>query len=186
MEILTKENLRLRYDEVLEKIKDGAIFIYPTDTIYGIGCNALDKKAIEKIRTIKGRPDSPLSIWVPSIKWIKTNCDTKKAQGWLQKLPGPYTLILPLKNKNAVAENVTLTDSIGVRLPDHWFKKVVEDLNFPIITTSANKTGEPFMTSLEMLDSNIEKEVEFMIYEGEKNGRPSKLIHIGKEEVIER
>ena len=53
MEILTKENLRLRYDEVLEKIKDGVIFIYPTDTIYGIGCNALNKKAIEKIRTIK-------------------------------------------------------------------------------------------------------------------------------------
>lgn len=186
MEVLTKDNLRLRYDEILEKIRGGAIFIYPTDTIYGIGCNALDKKAVEKIRTIKGRPDSPLSIWVPSIKWIEKNCDTKKAKEWIKKLPGSYTLIIPLKNKTAIAENVTLTDSIGVRLPDHWFRKVVEDLNFPIITTSANKAGEPFMTSLEMLDPDVEREVEFMVYEGEKIGRPSKLINVSKKEEIER
>ena len=52
MEILTKTELRLRYNEILQKIAAGAIFIYPTDTIYGIGCNALNEKSVTKIRKI--------------------------------------------------------------------------------------------------------------------------------------
>ena len=56
--------------------------------------------------------------------------------------------------------------------------KVVEKLGVPMVTTSANKTGKPFMTKLENLDSDIEKEVEFMIYEGEKGGRPSQIVDL--------
>ena len=53
METLTKTELRLRYTEIAERIRNGAVFIYPTDTIYGIGCGALDKNAVEKIRRLK-------------------------------------------------------------------------------------------------------------------------------------
>jgi len=189
MEILTKTELRVRLDEVIENIREGAIFIYPTDTIYGIGCNALNQKSVQKIREIKQRQNNPFSIWVPSIEWIKNNfIMTAKSKKWLDKLPGPYTLIMQLKESKSLPDNINPTedDFIGVRLPEHWFSKIVEMLNFPLVTTSVNKTGEPFMTSLEDLDPEIQKKVEFIIYEGDKNGRPSKIVNVEKEDILER
>lgn len=188
MEILTQSELRMRYPEVLDKIKSGAVFIHPTDTIYGLGCNALDAKAVEKIRKLKEQFTKPFSIWVPSIEWIRKNCVVdSKGEEWLAKLPGPYTLILKLKNKNSVSNPVVLRgNTLGVRYPYHWFKKVIGDLDFPIITTSANKTSQTFMMTIENLDADIQKEVEFMIYEGEKNGRPSKIINLVEGSVKER
>lgn len=188
MEILTKKELELRKEEFTKKILSGAVFIHPTDTIYGLGCNALDEKAVERIRKIKERTDNPFSVWAPSLKWIKDNCVVdKKAEEWLKKLPGPYTLVLKLKNKKAVAKAVIPnTDNLGVRIPEHWFSKVVESLNLPIVTTSVNKAGQAFMTRLEDLEAQILGKVDFMIYEGEKQARPSKIIDLVKGEVKER
>jgi len=189
MEILTRTELRVRLDEIIENIRDGAIFIYPTDTIYGIGCNALNQKSVQKIRDIKQRQTNPFSIWVPSLDWVKENfIVTSKVKRWLEKLPGPYTLILQLKKSNSLPENINPAggDFIGVRAPDHWFSKIIEMLDFPIVTTSVNKAGEPFMTSLEDLDPDIQKEVEFIVYEGNKNGRPSKIVNVEKEDILER
>jgi len=188
MEILTRTELRVRFSEILEKINEGSIFIYPTDTIYGIGCSALNDKAVQQIREIKGgRSSAPFSIIVPSINWVKKNCTiNQKGQKWLEKLPGPYTIILPLKNRT-IAENIAPNvETIGIRYLDHWFSEVVAKLGIPIVTTSANKTGEPFMTSLENLDPEIENSVEFIIYEGPKEGRPSRLINVEKDEILER
>ncbi len=187
MEILTKTELQLRFDEIVEKISDGAVFIHPTDTIYGIGCNALNAKAVAKIRELKRREATPFSIWVPSPEWIRENCILKKGGKELDDLPGPVTLVLKLKGKNSLAKNVAPgTDTIGVRLPDHWLGKVIEKLGFPIVTTSANKEGRPFMTSIENLDPEIKEGVEFMIYEGPKEGRPSKIINLVEGKVKER
>jgi L-threonylcarbamoyladenylate synthase len=137
---------------------------------------------------MKERGDKPFSIWVPSIKWIKENCVVDAlTEKELDKLPGAYTFILKLKKKRIVANEVTFgKTTIGVRYPDHWFSKVVEKLGFPIVTTSANKTGEKFMTSLENLDKDIEKNVEFIIYEGPKEGKPSKIINLVEGTVKER
>ncbi len=188
METLTKAELGKRYAEILLKIKQGAVFIHPTDTIYGLGCNALDEKAVQQLRTLKEQFQQPFSVWVPSLEWVRENCVIdRKTDEWLAKMPGPYTLILKLKNTKAVAAAVTLKrNTLGVRLPQHWFNKVVQDGGIPIVTTSANKTSQPFMTRPEDLDKEIEKEVEFMIYEGEKNGRPSKIIDIVGGKVKER
>ncbi|MBU0470614.1 MAG: threonylcarbamoyl-AMP synthase [Nanoarchaeota archaeon] len=188
MEILTRTELKLRYQQILKKITEGAIFIYPTDTIYGIGCDATNAKSVEKIRKLKERPDTPLSVWVPSVKWIENNCITnKEVKESLKELPGSVTLIMGLKNKKAVADNVSPgLKTIGIRIPDHWFNKVVADLNLPIITTSANRAGQPFMTSIENLDQKIEVGIEFLIYEGEKTGKPSKIVDLVKKEVKER
>ena len=188
MKFLTKTELRLRFDEICKKIEDGAVFIHPTDTIYGLGCNAQNKKAVKKIRQLKERFDKPFSIWTPSIDWIKDNCRiNKNAEWWLEQLPGPYTFILKKKNADIIAENVTLKlNSIGVRYPDHWFSNIVKEINIPTITTSANKAGQPFMTCLDDLDPEIKKGTDFIIYEGEKKARPSKIINLVKEEVKER
>src|SRR3989344_5438521 len=187
-ETITKTELRMRFAEIAEQIGKGAVFIYPTDTIYGIGCNALDKKAVDKIRQLKERPTNPFSIIAPSKKWITENCIiTKEAKEWLNKLPGPYTLILKLKNKNAITKNVNQEqETIGIRIPDHWFSKVVSEIGFPIVTTSVNRSGKPFMTSLEDIDPAIRKGVDFLIYEGEKKGRPSKIINVVEGKVKER
>lgn len=188
MEILTKTELKLRYNEILEKISNGAVFIYPTDTIYGIGCSALDKKAVQKIRKLKERSDSPFSVWVPSLDWIKDNCAVgKDGKEWLNKLPGPVTLIVKIKNEKAVADNVNLgRKTIGVRIPNHWFHQVVKELNLPIVTTSANVAGQPFMTSIENLDSKIKVGIDFIIYEGPKEGKPSKIVNLVEGKVEER
>ncbi len=188
MEILTRTELKLRFNEILEKIAKGAVFIYPTDTIYGIGCNALNKKSVEKIRQLKERPNSPLSVWVPSKDWIEDNCEvTKDLKEPLTQLPGPVTIILRLKNKKAVADNVNLgLKTIGARVPNHWFDEVVKKLDLPIVTTSANKAGQPFMTSIEDLDPDIQEGIEFMIYEGPKEGKPSKIVNLVEGKVTKR
>ena len=184
MEILSKEEVQKRKDEILQWIKNNKVFIYPTDTIYGIGCNATEFTAVKKIREIKKRITTPFSVIAPSKEWIKNNCLIADEK-WLDKLPGPYTLILPLKNIHAVAPNVSNGKTLGVRIPDHWFSSIIRELSFPIVTTSANIHGEPFMTSLETLSPEIQSQIDFIIYEGEKKGTPSTLIDLSQNDVKE-
>lgn len=188
MEILTKAEVQKRAEEIIEKIRQGVVFIHPTDTIYGLGCNATSADAVAKIRALKQQFHQPMSIWVPSLEWVRKNCViNKEAEEALKKLPGPYTVVMRLKNKKSVAAKVTLgKDTIGIRFPQHWFGKVVEKAGIPIITTSANKTGQKFMTSLQDLDKEIEQEVEFMIYEGSKEAHPSKIMNVVEGTVKER
>ena len=189
METLTKSEVQLRVQELIELINEGDIFIHPTDTIYGIGCNALDEKAVKKIRKLKERKESPFSLWVPSKDWIREHCVVpKEGEKWLDKLPGPYTLILKLKQNNVIAPSVSMgAETIGVRIPNHWFNRVVELAQTPIITTSANRSGKQFMTSLEDLDKEIKDGVRFCVYEGEKNGKPSNIVHLTEKlKIVER
>ncbi|MBU2442989.1 MAG: Sua5/YciO/YrdC/YwlC family protein, partial [Nanoarchaeota archaeon] len=105
-------------------------------------------------------------------------------KSWIEKLPGPYTLILRLKNKDAVAENVNFgSDSLGVRIPNNWFSEVVTKMDVPIITTSANVAGHDFMTSLDDLDPVFREYVDYVIEQGELKGRPSTLIFLNKSKV---
>ncbi len=131
--------------------------------------------------------DKPFSIIVPSINWVKHHCYiAKKEEAALGRLPGPYTLIVKIK-KNTVAPSVTLgRKTIGIRYPDHWITELVQKLNLPIVTTSANKAGQRFMTSLEDLDKDIEKSVDFILYEGPHDGRPSIIIDLVMDNVKER
>lgn len=188
MEILTKYELRLRKEEIIDKIKAGAIFIHPTDTIYGLGCNALDENAVKRLRKLKERQDTPFSVWSPSKEWIKENSQNLNSLiKWLGELPGAYTLITTINESSQLAPNVNpKNNSLGVRMPDHWFQEIVSELNLPIVTTSANKKGEAFMTSVENLDPNIRAGVDFIIYEGEKKARPSRIVNLEKEEITER
>ena len=190
MRVYIKEEVLLRKAETLRKIKTGAIIVHPTDTIYGIGCNALNSKAVEKIRKIKNRHTMPFSIIAPSKQWIYDNCViTKNVEKWIKKLPGRYTLILKLKNKKAVVKEVNNEwETLGVRIPKHWFAAFVEKAGVPFVTTSANIAGEDFMTSIDNLDSRIKSKVDFIVYVGVKKGRPSKIIDLTKEklEIIKR
>ena len=185
MDTITRAELNVKFDDLLMQIDDGAVFIHPTDTIYGIGCDATNKEAVRKIRDIKGSKQ-PFSIIVPGKKWIEENCILHEhAKEYLEKLPGPYTLIFKLKNKDCIAPNVNFDfDTIGVRIPDHWFTETIGKIGNPCITTSANRSGGDFMTGEENLHPDVEKEIDFMIYEREKKGTPSTIIDLSYADAI--
>ncbi len=189
MRILNVDEIKLERNSIIESMTMDAVFIYPTDTIYGIGCNAQNPRAVKRVRKLKARASNPFSVIAPSTGWIRENCFvTKEAEEWLEKLPGPYTLILRLKKKSCVAKEVNSgLDTLGIRIPNHWISKLVAEAEIPIVTTSVNKSNEDYMTSLEDLDPSIKGGIEFVLYEGRKEGKPSKLVDLtGNVKIIER
>ena len=183
MRIINKKEFEIEQEQFFEQIINGGVYIHPTDTIYGLGANATNKKAVQKIRELKKREKMPFSVIAPSKLWIKENCELNdKIKQWIEKLPGPYTLILKMKNENALADNVAPgLDTVGIRIPDHWFSMIANILNIPLVTTSANVVGDNFMTSMDNLNIDIKSRVDFIVYEGEKEGRPSTLVDLSKE-----
>ena len=170
---------KINKKEILIGIEEGKIFIYPTDTIYGLGCDAENKNSVEKIKQIKQRDrDKPLSIIVPSLKWIEENLiiDTD-----LNKyFPGKYTIILKKKNPDFL-KYVSSTDSIGIRIPDNEFTKIIQGSGKPFITTSVNLSGESAIESIKEIPKEIKDKIDIMIDNGKLMGKPSILIIGGKE-----
>ena len=165
-------------NKLTRAVLSGKIFIYPTDTIYGLGCDATNKESVDKIREIKKRDNKPFSVIAPSFEWIEENClvDTDLSK----YLPGPYTIILKKKNPSFLIW-VSNTDSIGVRVPDNSFCKKIQKTGVPFITTSVNLAGEPFATKISEIKEEIKNKVDFIIDIGELNGKPSTLVIGGKE-----
>lgn len=162
----------------LKKLKN-SVFIYPTDTIYGIGCNALNSRLVKRIRRIKKRDKKPFSVIAPSKKWIMDNCVVDRKL--LKKLPGKYTLIFKLRKKAVVKEVNMGLDSLGVRIPKHWISNVVKKLGFPVVTTSVNITGKKPMTKLEEFKR---LKVDLILYEGVKKGKPSTVIDARNSKIL--
>ena len=183
MRIIEQTEFNLNRGAVYKEIKKGAVFIHPTDTIYGIGCDATNNEAVIRVREMKGRYTKPFLVMAPSKEWVRKNCDVPKAaEIWLGKWPGSHTLILKLENKGCIAKEVNSGEAtIGIRMPDHWFRQAAMELDIPIVTTSANRVGEDFMTSVDDLDPQIKAKVDFIVYEGEKRGHPSTLMDFTKE-----
>jgi L-threonylcarbamoyladenylate synthase len=162
-------------------VLEGRIFIYPTDTIYGIGCNALDARAVEKIREIKARDTRPFSIIAPDFEWISNNLQLDVP---IEKyLPGPYTLILKKKDQDFLS-HVSSTDSLGVRIPKNKFTDKLRETQVPFITTSVNLSGQTPATSISEIPSEIISKVDFVIESRELlSGKPSTLVINGEELV---
>jgi len=166
--------------DFVEDIKNGAVFIYPTDTIYGIGCDATNEESVSMVRDLKYRDkDKPTSIIAPSKDWILENCivDVELLDRYL---PGPYTLILK-KNNPEFLKSVSSNDSLGIRIPDCEFTKLVEKAGVPFITTSVNFVGEPYAIKISDIDHKIIDVVDIVIGVGKLDGRPSIIVVDGKE-----
>jgi L-threonylcarbamoyladenylate synthase len=164
---------------IQEQILAGKIFIYPTDTIYGLGCDATNASAVSKIKEIKSRDkNKPLSVIAPNLDWIEENfiidCNLKKY------LPGPYTIILKKKNKDFLPE-VSPTETIGIRIPNNDFTKEIQKSAVPFVTTSVNLSGESFATSIDETKEEIKNQIDIIIDVGKLNGRPSTLVINGEE-----
>lgn len=161
--------------EIIKAIKENKIFIYPTDTIYGLGCNALNEDAVNKIRKIKNRYDKPFSVIAPSKQWIYKNFKHKK--NYIQTLPGPFTFIM-VGNKKIPIKHVGLENKYGVRIPAHPFTKIIEKAKLPFITTSVNEAGKKPITDINMIPRKILRQVDIVIDAGILENQPSVILDI--------
>ena len=131
---------------------DGVI-IYPTDTIYGFGCNIFSKKAINRIYKIKQKKIGGFSFIIPNLSQIsKYAIVSDYAYKVMKKLlPGPYTFVLKA-SKLVPKELIPNKKTVAIRIPDNQIcLEIVKELDCPIISTSVNITGEPnFSEPLEM------------------------------------
>ncbi|MCH7568070.1 MAG: threonylcarbamoyl-AMP synthase [Nanoarchaeota archaeon] len=183
---VTKKEFIENKEFYFNEIKKGKIFVYPTDTVYGIGCDASKPKGIERIRKIKKRYDKPFSIIVPNKKWITDNCYVRERDlVFLNKLPGKYTLIFKVKNYSGFSREELISDkeNVGVRIPDNWFAKFLGEKNVLFVTTSVNLSGKAPATRLKYLDEGIPGEVDFVIDDGDLGNTPSKVIDLSGEEI---
>ncbi len=187
MEIISlKENRAKAIREMVKAIEEGKIVIYPTDTVYGIGGNALDEKVVKKVYRIKKRKkDNPLAIIVNGIEMIKTYCriTTGERRKLKKYFPGPYTLLL---NKSRKKLPVTKLKRVGVRMPKHSFiERVMEKIEIPLITTSANISGGADPMKLDDVPKEMIEKVDLVIDGGEtKFQRPSTIIDLPTGRVL--
>lgn len=147
-------------------IKEGGLVAFPTETVYGLGANALDQNAVKKIFEAKGRPqDNPLIIHVAN-KEISDFVEEvpKVAEELMEKYwPGPLTLIL---KKKSIIPNVTSAnlDSIGIRMPSNEIaKKLIELSGVPIAAPSANISGRPSPTDVERCIEDLSGRVDCIL-----------------------
>lgn len=148
-------------------LKRGGTVVYPTDTVYGIGANIFDAKAVQKVYQVKERsPLKPISACVSKIENIhKIAYMDENTEKMIEKiLPGPFTVIL--KKKKSVPSILTSgREKIGVRIPD---SKVCMELSntFPITTTSANISGEKIPESLDGILKQLDGGVDLILDAG--------------------
>lgn len=131
--------------EAVEVLKSGGVIVYPTDTLYGLGANALDPAGVERIFKIKNRArEKPLPIAVRNIKWAKELAFIyQKEEKILKKVwPGAVGVVLP--KRNIVPYVLTAgKPNVALRVPNHLFvDKLLGRFGYPLTSTSANISGE--------------------------------------------
>ena len=177
MQIITLiDSLKIKRKDIVSLIKKGALFIYPTDTIYGIGCNAENSESVLKIRTIKRSKINPFSIIAPSKEWIEQNLIIKFPE-YLEKLPGPYTLILEKKNQLFLKE-ANRPNTLGIRMPNHPFTTLIQEAGVPFITTSVNISGQKPIQQISETPDEIEEKIDIAIDVGVLNNPPSTVFDL--------
>lgn len=169
--------------EPVEIIKNGGIVIFPTETVYGIGVNAFNEEAIEKLYEIKQRPLSQaISLLVSDMDMInKIAKDITELEYKLMErfFPGPLTIIL--KKKEIVPNIVTANqDTVGIRMPSGEIaRKLVEYAKVPIAAPSANITGKPAGTDIQDIIQDFEGKVDYIIDGGKSQiGKASTIIKV--------
>ncbi|MFP4481571.1 MAG: L-threonylcarbamoyladenylate synthase, partial [Thermovirgaceae bacterium] len=150
-------------------LRDGGLVAFPTETVYGLGANALDGRAVSGIFSAKRRPgDNPLIVHVWSkhqafeIAEVETDAELLMERFW----PGPLTLVLPAKN--IVPKEVTAgLDTVAVRMPDHPVALgLLERAGLPVAAPSANRSGRPSPTSAQAVYDDLAGEIPLILDAG--------------------
>jgi L-threonylcarbamoyladenylate synthase len=164
--------------DAVEAIRDGDLVVYPTETVYGLGANALDAGAIERVFETKGRPrDDPLSMGVPDVATAMEYTGAGEvARACMDAfLPGPVTVICE-KAPTVPDELTGGRDRVGIRIPDHDVALALLEETAPITATSANRSGAGSVTRLDQLDPAVREAVAVVLDGGETPGAESTVV----------
>lgn len=155
--------------EAADEIKKGNLVLFPTETVYGIGANALDEEAVKKIFEAKGRAqDNPLIVHVSNIKMVEEIVDNigDLEKKLIEKFwPGPLTIIFKRKSKEIIPNNVTANlETVGIRMPSNLIaKELIEKSGVPIAAPSANISGKPSGTKIEDIIEELDGKVSYIL-----------------------
>lgn len=152
--------------QAVDVLRAGGVIVYPTDTIYGLGCDITNKQAIERIQRIKGRDKKkPMSFVCADLTHIS---DYARVSNYAHRilrrcLPGPYTFILPATRETPRVLQ-TKQKTVGLRIPDHPVPlALVNALGQPILSTSANRSEQEVITEPWQLEDELGPQVDLIL-----------------------
>ena len=176
-----------RLDGAAAAVRDGEAVVYPTETVYGLGADALSADAVERVFELKERPrDRPVSLAVGSVDDIEqyarlTDREREFAEAFL---PGPVTLVV--ERDPAVPDVLTGgLDRVGVRVPDHPVALALLERVAPLTATSANRSGQASARRVAEIDERVRAGA-FVLDDGETPGGESTVVDLAAGEILRR
>lgn len=178
----------MNIDKICDVINNKGLVITPTDTVYGIMADAMDEDAIRGVYNIKKRGyNKPLIILVDSFEMLSQY--TEEISEMERKLmnrfwPGLVTFIL--KKNDKISDLITAgNNTVGVRIPDNKeLLEIIRRLNRPVVSTSANITETPVITSIEMLEEDIIDNIDYIEDGGYLDNQSSTIVKINDNELV--
>ncbi|MFB6134363.1 MAG: L-threonylcarbamoyladenylate synthase [Halanaeroarchaeum sp.] len=171
-------------DSAAQAIRAGELVVYPTETVYGLGGNALDAAAVGRVFEAKGRDRAePMSLGVHSVDAAMEYVDPSPlAREFMQAfLPGPVTVVVP--KRETIPDALTGGRArVGIRVPAHDLAQTFLAAG-PVTATSANVSGEPSVTRVEDLDAAIREATAVILDGGETPGTASTVVTVDTGEI---
>ena len=171
----------------VQVLRDGGVIVYPTDTIYGLGCDITVKAGLQQVRRVKGRDSKkPMSFVCSDLNDISRYARVSNFAYRILKrcLPGAYTFVLPA-TKEAPRMAQSKQKTVGIRIPDHPVPlALVRELGNPIISTSANRTAQEVITDPVDLENEFGSNVDIILECGQLPVQPSTVISLVGDEVV--
>jgi tRNA threonylcarbamoyl adenosine modification protein (Sua5/YciO/YrdC/YwlC family) len=168
-------------------LRDGGLLLYPTDSVYGLGCDLFNKSAVEKIYQQKGNDKRKLLSFIcPDLKGITEYAYVSNAAYRVMRhlLPGPYTFIL---NATKQVPKILLEKrkTVGIRVPDNVVcQGLLAELGRPVISTSACLSGQDFLSDPEAIVATFENIVDLFLDSGPGGLEPSTIVDFTQEEPV--
>lgn len=176
----------LRASKLASLLKNGAIGVIPTDTIYGISCSALDRAAVERVYAVRQRAQGkPFIILIASLDDLAIFGIrlSKKSRAFLSSVwPAPMSIIFPLPKKKFHYLHRGL-QSLSFRLPARAALRYLLKKTGPLITTSANREGEKPAVTIAQAKKYFGASLDFYVDDGKRDGKPSTLLRFDKDVV---
>lgn len=168
---------------VAENLRNGAVIIYPTDTVYGLGCDIFNQKAVERIKRLKGLQDKHMHFSficqdLSQVSEYVKNFSTEVYKVLKKALPGPFTFIMKASSR-APKTVLSGKKTVGIRIPDNNIPiEIVKELGHPIITTSIRDEDEviEYSTDPELIFEKFKHQVDIVINGGPGGNIPSTVV----------
>ncbi|MFO7677595.1 MAG: L-threonylcarbamoyladenylate synthase [Thermoplasmatota archaeon] len=175
-----KSSINYFIDDAIQALHQGHLIVYPTDTLYALGCDIFNEESVDAVYSIKKRPFSvALPLAVCDLAMMQTIAFVNETVIKIveQFLPGSLTIIVP--KKKFVSEKVSAgLDTIAVRIPENAIALELLQRFGPLCVTSANIHGKPTPASIDEIKKEFGSAIKVFIDEGRKEGKPSTIVDL--------